>query len=117
VSAILEAVQSLAAQNSEAFGDLVVKILCTLAELDRAAYECLMGGMISRELSAAGLSVALAQAKQAFSRGQYDRSEERITAIEQWLHSVEGLGSRERLEIRSAEEPATRTTPPHSYVM
>jgi hypothetical protein len=56
---ILESVELLATQDPEAFGELVVKILCKLAELDRDTYEYLMGVMISRELRAAGLKVTL----------------------------------------------------------
>jgi hypothetical protein len=56
---ILESVELLATQDPEAFGELVVKILCKLAELDRDTYEYLMGVMISREPRAAGLKVAL----------------------------------------------------------
>jgi hypothetical protein len=115
--AILEAVQSLATANPEAFGKLVVEILCKLAELDRDAYEYLIGGMISRELCAAGLQVALEQAKQALSLGNTGRVEERISAIEDWLRAVETLGSRERFELLLAEEQETRPTSSHTYVM
>jgi len=50
---ILESVELLATQDPEAFGELVVKILCKLAELDRDTHEYLMGVMISRELRCA----------------------------------------------------------------
>jgi len=55
-SEILESIQSLATQDPEAFGELVVRIFCKLAEWDRATYEYLIGGMISRELCAAASS-------------------------------------------------------------
>jgi hypothetical protein len=62
----------LAAQNPEVFGRLVVEILCRLADLDRDAYEFLVGGMVSRELCGAGLLVALEQARQALALGKTD---------------------------------------------
>jgi hypothetical protein len=81
-SEILESVQSLAMQDPEAFGELFVKVLCKMAEWDRATYEYLIGGVISRELCSAGLNVALEQAKQALLLGNTDRAEERLRAIE-----------------------------------
>jgi hypothetical protein len=116
-SAILESVQSLARQNPEAFGKLVVQILCTLADLDRDAYDFLVGGMFSRELRAAGLNVALEQAKQALSLGRSDRVEERLSAIETWVRSAEYLGSRERLELLTVDEQEPTPTSKRIYVM
>lgn len=116
--AILESIQLLAAQNPEAFGKVVVEILCELAEVDRDAYEYLVGGMISREQRSAGLKVALEQARQALVLGHADRVEERITAIEGWIRAVEYLASRERLELLSAgEQEAKPTSPGNTYVM
>ena len=116
-SAILESVHLLATENPEAFGKLVVEILCTLAELDRDAYEHLVGGMISREQRSAGLKVALEQAKQALTLGHTDRVEERISAIEAWICAIEWLGSRRTVELASAEERDAKPGSPHLYVM
>src|SRR5713226_8386996 len=103
-SAILESVHLLATWNPEAFGSLVVEMLCKLAELDRDAYEYLVGGMISREQRSAGLKVAVEQAKQALTLGHTDRVEERISAIEAWICAVEYLGSQGRLELPPDDE-------------
>ncbi|MGH9546638.1 MAG: hypothetical protein ACRD23_15630 [Terriglobales bacterium] len=116
-SAILESIHSLARQNPEAFGELVVKILCKLAEWDRGAYEYLMSGVVSRELRAAGLLVALEQAKQALSQGHADRVEERVSAIEGWVHAIEYLGSQERLELLLAQEQKPGAASPQTYLM
>jgi len=116
-SAILESIQALARQNPEAFGKLVVQTLCTLADLDRDAYDFLVGGMFSRELRAAGLKVALEQAKQALSLGRSDRVEERLSAIEGWVRSAEYLGSRERLELLAADEQESPPSSTHTYLM
>ena len=116
-SAILESIQSLAAQNPEAFGELTTTILCKLAELDRDAYEYLMNRVISQELCAAGLKVALEQAKQALSLGDTDRVVERVNAIEGWLCTMEYLGSRERLELLLTQERKLVATPPQTYLM
>jgi hypothetical protein len=116
-STILESIQSLARQNPEAFGALVIEILCKLAEWDRDAYEYLMSGVISRELRAAGLTVALEQAKQAFLLGNTDRAEERLSAIEGWLRTLEYLGARERLELLLAQEQKIGATSAQTYVM
>jgi hypothetical protein len=113
VSAILESIRLLSKQEPAVFGQLVVEILCKLAELDRDAYEYLMSGVVSRELHAAGMRVALAQAKQALSLGNADRAEERLGAIEAWLHTIEYLGSRERLDILLTGEQKA----PPNYVM
>jgi hypothetical protein len=113
VSAILESIRSLSEQNPGAFGQLVVELLCKLAEMDHDAYEYLMSGVVSRELHAAGMRVALAQAKQALSLGNTNRAEERLGAIEAWLHTVEYLGSRERLDILLTGEQKI----PPNYVM
>jgi len=102
-SGILEFVQVLATQDPEAFGQLVVEILCRLADLDRDAYEFLVGGMVSKELCGAGLLVALEQAKQALALGKVDQAAERVNAIDVWVRSVEDLGSRERLDLLPAE--------------
>jgi hypothetical protein len=116
-STILESIQSLARQNPEAFGALVIEILCKLAEWDRDAYEYLMSGVILRELCAAGLTVALEQAKQALLLGNTDRAEERLSAIEGWLRTLEYLNSRERLELLLAQEQKTGATSAQAYVM
>ena len=118
-SAILDSVQSLATQDPAAFGKLVVEILWKLAEFDRDAYECLMGRVISQELHAAGLKIALEQAKEALSLGHSGRVEERVTAIEGWIRSVEYLGSRERFELLSAGEQEAKPTNPcrNTYLM
>jgi hypothetical protein len=107
----------LATENPEAFGNLVVEMLCKLAELDRDAYEYLVGGMISREQRSAGLKVALEQAKQALTLGHTDRVEERISAIEAWICAIEWLGSRRTVELASAEERDAKPGSPHLYVM
>ena len=116
-SEILESIQSLAVHNPEAFGELFVKILFKMAEWDRAAYEYLIGGVISRELCSAGMNVALDQAKQALLLGNTDRAEERLSAIECWLRTLEYLGSPERLELLLAQEQKTGATSTETYVM
>lgn len=109
---ILESVELLATKDPEAFGELVVKILCKLAELDRDTYEYLMGVMISRELRAAGLKVALEQAKQSLSLGHKDLIAERLSAIEGWACMVEYLGSRQRSARLLATGAAVRSGAP-----
>lgn len=109
-SAILDSVQSLASQDPGAFGNLVVEILWKLSELDRDAYEWLMSMAISQELYAAGLKIALEQAKEALSLGHRGRVEERVTAIEGWICTIEYLGSRERFKLLSAGELDSRPT-------
>jgi hypothetical protein len=120
LSVILDFVQPLATQNPEAFGRFVVAILCKLAEMDRGAYEYFLSGMVSRELLAAGLLVALEQAKQALSSGEINRALERVNAIEGWVHTIEYQGSRENLERLQAEDQeaalAVVGSPP-TYVM
>jgi hypothetical protein len=76
-----------------------------------------MSGVISRELRAAGLTVALEQAKQAFLLGNTDRAEERLSAIEGWLRTLEYLGARERLELLLAQEQKIGATSAQTYVM
>lgn len=104
-SAILDFVQSLAPQDGEAFGRFIVAILCKLAELDRDVYEYFLSGVVSRELLAAGLLVALEQVKQALASGDDNRALERVNAIEGWVRTIEYQGSQERLELLLAEEP------------
>jgi len=117
-SGILDSVHLLATESPEAFGKLVVEILCKLAEVDRDAYEYLVGGMISREQCSAGLKVALEQAKQALTLGHTDRVEERISAIEDWIRAVEYLGSQGRLELPpDDEQDSSPTNAPIKYVM
>lgn len=116
-SAILEPIQRLTTQNPEAFGELVVQILCKFAELDREAYEYLMAGVISQELRAAGLLVALEQVKQALASGNIDGVRERVTAIEGWVRRIEYLGSRERLDLLLAQEQKPGATSPQTYIM
>jgi len=115
-SAILESVQLLAAQDPEAFGELVVEILCKLAELDCDAYEFLVGGMVSRELQGAGFVVALEQAKRSLALGNPGQAAERMNAMGLWVRSIEDLGSRERLGFLPAEKPKGGPASPH-YVM
>ena len=120
LSAILDFIQPLATQNPEAFGRFIVAILCKLAELDRDAYEYFLSGMVSRELLAAGVLVALEQVKQALASGDINGALERVNAIEGWVRLVEYQGSQERLEHLLAEnEKATPKTAgyPHAYVM
>lgn len=110
----------MATQDPEAFGRLVVEILRKVADLDRDVYECLWGGMISGELQAAGLLVALEQAKQALSSGDIDRVRERVGAIEGWVRTIEYLGSRDRLAILAGERgesPTEGVRSPNAYVM
>lgn len=116
-SEILESIQLLATQDPEAFGELVVKILCKLAELDRETYEYLMGVMISRELRAAGLKVALEQAKQSLSLGHKDLVAERLSVIEGWACMVEYLGSREKLVRLLAPGQQSAEVPPQTHIM
>jgi hypothetical protein len=114
---ILESIELLATQDPEAFGEIVVKILCKLAELERDTYEYLMGVMISRELRAAGLKVALEQAKQSLSLGHRDLIAERLSAIEGWACMVEYLGSRERLARLLAPGQQSAAVPPQAHIM
>ena len=117
-TAILASVQSLAGQDPEALGALVVEILWKLAELDQRAYECLIGGAIWRELYAAGVMVGLDQAKRALAQGYTNQAEERVTAIEHWMRALEYLGSREKLELLAAgEQEARPTNPRNTYLM
>ncbi len=96
---------------------MVFEALSKLAELDRDAYEYLMGGVISQELRAAGLLVALEQVKQALASGNIDHVAERVTAIEGWVRTIEYLGLRERLELLLAQEQKPVATSPQTYIM
>jgi len=110
ISAILDSAERLAFEDAEAFGRLVVEILCKLAEFDREAYEFFVGGMIAREMQAAGLLVALEQVKQALASGDVHYAAERVSAIEGWVRRVEYLGSTEkRLEILAGRKAEGRT--------
>jgi hypothetical protein len=117
ITAILDSAKRLALHDPDAFGKFVVEILCQLAELDRDAYDYLLGGMISRELLAAGLLVALEQAKQALASGDALRVVERVNAIESWVRTIEHLGSRERVEALMAEHVYAETQVKIGYVM
>jgi hypothetical protein len=103
-AAVLDSIQRLAAQDPATFRKLVVEVLCTLAEVNRNAYEYLISGIMAREMEMAGFLVALEEAKQALASGFPDRASERLSVASLWLNSVEYLGSRKRLEFLVAEE-------------
>ena len=113
VASILQSAKLLALRSPEEFGDLVVMVLRTLADFDSDAYELFVSGIVSRELRAAGLKVALEQTNQALSLGRIDSAEERVTAISEWVSRLEALSLRLRLQADEVE----RIVALHHFVM
>ena len=95
--AILDSIQRLAKQDPEAFGELFVRVTVTLSQVDRAAYDWVMAGMIHRTSEEWGVTYALGEVKQKLASGDVQGAIGALKLIETWAIGIEHLASGEAL--------------------
>jgi hypothetical protein len=110
----------LALHNPASFGRLAIDFLCTLAEVDHDAGGYILGLIISRELGASGLSIAVDEAERALASWDVDRAKERLESIKAWLRVIESATSPEKLELlemKAAESRLLNMASPSTFAM
>jgi hypothetical protein len=95
---LLSSIKDLAKRDPEAFGALFLQFVTKLLEVDRAAYDYVMAGVMVRTLHGSGFMVSLNVLKQKLAVNDVVGATEALGAIENWIAAMEHLASRERVE-------------------